>query len=172
MKKWFNLGALLLMVSGSLVFTSCKDDDDDNEPESPLVGVWAYESVDISITINEVDFIDYIIEAFDLTQAEAEEFEEEFIEEMNEFDGMKWTFTKDSKFTVTSPEGNENGTWSLSADNKKLSLTSGTETDVITVKSLTSSKMELFYAEEYEEDMDEDGEDDVFAISMTLKLKK
>jgi hypothetical protein len=79
---------------------------------------------------------------------------------------------KRQKFTVTSPEGNENGTWSLSADNKKLSLTSGTETDVITVKSLTSSKMELFYAEEYEEDMDEDGEDDVFAISMTLKLKK
>ncbi len=54
MKKWFNLGALLLMVSGSLVFTSCKDDDDDNEERNERVfAEWIDdEKRESSITVN------------------------------------------------------------------------------------------------------------------------
>lgn len=172
MKNRFNLIALLLIVSGALVFVSCSNNDEDGDPQSPIVGTWTYESADISITIEGQDFLDYLIEAFGLTQAQAEEFEADFEDTMNDFDGMSWSFTKDGKFTVTSPEGNETGTWSLSSDNTKLSLTSDGDTEVIDVKSLTSSKMELTYEETFEDDMDEDGENEELEISMLLGLKK
>lgn len=71
---------------------------------------------------------------------------------------------------MTSPEGNESGTWSLSSDNTKLTIVSSDdeESEVLDVKSLTSNKLELFYAEEFTEDMDEDSENETFAISITL----
>lgn len=59
-----------------------------------------------------------------------------------------------------------------SADNKKLTITSQDGTEVINVENLTSAKMNLSYAESYEDDFDEDGTDEEFAISIELELKK
>lgn len=97
------------------MFTSCKDDDGENNPQtnSLLVGVWQYESADVEITINGKDIIDYLVEAFELTEEEAAELAADFEEEIDDFDGIRWTFTNDGKYTLTSSEGNESGTWTL-----------------------------------------------------------
>lgn len=172
MKIYFNLVALLLMVSGTLFLSSCKEDDKDPDSDSPIVGVWEYESADVAILINGQDFIDYVIETFELSEEQAEEMKEGFDEEMNYFEGMSWEFKADGSMIVTSPEGNESGTWSLSSDNEKLTVTSDGESEVLDVSSLTSSTMKLNFEEESAEDLDEDGEDEVFEITIALTLSK
>lgn len=171
MKRFINATAVLLMVSGMLFFVSC-DADDEPDAGVPIVGTWSYESADIIIEINGQDILDYLVEVFEMSEEDATAMKESFEETMNEFEGMSWKFESNKTFTATSPEGDETGTWSLNEDHSKLTLVSDDETTVIDVKSLTSSKMELFFAEEFTQDMDEDGEDEVFHLDMTLVLKK
>lgn len=174
MKKCYNYLAVLLMVSGTLFVTSCDENDDDNSPisQSAIIGEWVYKSADISIVINDMDIIDYFIEEFEISEDSAEVWKEMFTEEMNDFDGYKWKFTSDNKYLVTSPEGNETGTWSLSSDNKKLTLTSEEETEVVDLKTLTSSKMIVFMEESMEEDINGDEVDDQIEVSFELELQK
>lgn len=173
MKKYVNLAAILLMVSGMLFFASCEDNDDDNPgSDSPMVGTWQHDTTAIEILIDGQDILDYLIETLELSEALAEEMKNGYYETMNEFEGTSWTFASDFTFKFVSPEGNETGTWSLSSDQKTLTLSSDGETDTIQVKSLTASKMELFIAEEVEEDMNGDEEWELLSIDLTLTLQK
>ncbi|MEQ8469943.1 MAG: lipocalin family protein [Marinoscillum sp.] len=175
MKNWMKPVVLLLMVSGTLLLNSCGGnvDDEDVTPITPLiVGEWEYESADISITINDKDIFDYYMEYFELSEEEAQLLVDTFEESMNDFDGMSWTFTNDGKYVFTDKEGNESGTWALSSDKSKLTVTSGGESEQLNVNFLTQAKLKVSYTESFEEDMDEDGTMEVFGISIILELKK
>lgn len=174
MKKWFNPLALLLIVSGTLFLTSCGGTNEDEGPVlTPLiVGEWQYQSADVDITINDKDIFDYLVAEWGLSEEQAVQFAASFEESMNDFDGMSWKFNADGTYELTDPEETESGTWSLSADKSKLTLTSNGESDIINVSTLTSSKLVLSYTETFEEDMNEDGTNEAFGISIILEMKK
>lgn len=174
MKNWINSLALLLMVSGLLFLVSCGDDTEDVDvPLTPLiVGDWQYEAVDISITINGKDIFDFFKEEYELSDEEAQDLADSFEESMNNFEGMSWSFTENGNYVLTNTEGNESGKWALNGDKTILTLTSGNDSDEINVNVLTSNKLKLTYNHTHLEDMDEDGIDEEFGISISLSLKK
>jgi len=140
--KIFNLfmvGALALTI------VACKSGKDN------LVGTWGVESVDMSEMLAGLN-------------EEEKAMYESFLPMMEEaFKSMEMTFTKDGKMTTKAAmmgqESNDEGTWKLSDDGKKLTTTTNGKTEDITIEKLTASEMVLI--------MEADG----MKIKMNMKKK-
>ncbi len=172
MDKFLRIGSLLLIVSVMLVFISCDESDDEPTNAELIAGVWEYDTSSVSIKINDVDIIEYLIDLLELTEEEAEEFAELYGAGFDVFATGTWTLNADGTFEVEIDDETSTGTWSLSADGKTLSITEDGVTETIEVKTLTENKLEFYMDESLEEDFDEDGTDDTIDIEVSLTLKR
>lgn len=172
--KNLNHFVILFILLGSVCFTSCdKEDDVDPDLSGDIVGSWSYESSAWYITINGKDIVEYFVDEYGLTDEEAEEYAELYEESMVEvgFDLGGWTFNEDGTIVISSNEdGDETGTWSLSSDKTKLTMTFDGETGVINVVALTDTRLELSMDEEFDIDIDQDGQVEEFDMSLTIKM--
>lgn len=161
------------MILGLTLFTliSCDKDKDGNGGSSDLVGIWTVTSSSFEITINNVDVIDYLMAAMELTEEEAEMFVDMFFSDM----GMTGTieFKSDGTYITKSDGETDTGTWKLSSDKKTLTMDDGTADEVnATVVSLTSSKLVVEFTESESDDWDEDGTPETTEIFMHIELSK
>jgi hypothetical protein len=152
--------------------TSCNKDDDGNSStnEDDLIGVWTINSANSNadISINGVSIVDYFMDTFDLTEAEAEEFASLFEFELS----GTIEFNSNGTYVADIEDGTETGTWEL--NNNTITMDKGTEDEVdFQIKSLTSSKLVIEFSEtSSDEDIDEDGTPETMKVDMHLELSK
>jgi hypothetical protein len=138
MKTLIRYSILLMLVIAVPVMTGCEKDDDkkDNGPdkESLLTAhIWKFSSLSSTSTDQDVQLFVSMMSIF-MTNATLE-------------------FGKDGSYTMTLPalETSDTGTWKLSSDGTKLTITTGGEQAVSTISKLTSDEFE------FKETVDEEG---------------
>jgi hypothetical protein len=161
-------------LAGLFFLASCDDNDEKSiVPSNQLLeGTWLYEAAEIEIAVNGQDVVDYLIDVFELSEAQAAQIATIIKEDSFEFTNATWKFNHDNTFTSVYEDETTSGTWSLSADKKKLTLTADGETDIVDVLVLTSSKLQIFMAVEDQIDIDENGINETIVLDAKLKLKK
>lgn len=174
MKTMKTISQTLFLAIALFIFVSCKDSDENSitPTDQLLEGAWSYEAAEIELTVNGQNIIDYLIEIFELTEAQAAQIADMIEENSFQFNNASWEFNHDNTFTVVDEDERTTGTWNLSDDKKKLSLTTEEETDIVDVLVLTATKLQVLMTYDEEVDIDEDGIDETLKIEGTLKLKK
>lgn len=178
MKKFSTLFFSLVVMVLLVGFTGCnKDDDDDGNGLSTselLIGTWTVSDFDLTFTVGDKSLIDYLIEEEGLTPEEAAELNavfEAFLE--SEVTGTI-TFNSDKTYVTNFGEGSSSGTWSLSADEKTLTLVEEGENIIITINSISSNTWLATISETSAEDLDDDPltPDVMLTIEIIMTLTK
>jgi hypothetical protein len=171
MKKNLFKTLAILALGTAFIFTSCKKDDDDKNA-SDFIGTWTCDDMTADVSINGISFVDYMMDEFGYTEAQAELFLESMMAEMDMEGG---TLEIRSDGTYFSDMGGEDyeGTW-RSTDNNNTLITDEGEEDEMTldVISLSANQMVLEMNETETEDFDEDGTDDTMVIVMRMTFTK
>ena len=180
MKNFSNIIIRLFIITLFVGFTGCnKDDDGDNSSNLTtselLIGTWSVTDYDLEVLIGSQSLIDYLIEVEGLSPADAAA--QNAIFEAFLASEATGTLTLKSDNTYVSDfgeEGSTSGTWSLSQDEKTLTLTEGTDTIVITIVSITSKTLKATISEASPEDLDGDPAtpDVIISVDITLTLTK
>jgi len=152
-----------------LTFTSCEKDSTSDPKVESIVGLWTISESSFDATINDVDMIPYIMDAFGVTQELAETFTQEYFQEIT---GTA-NFKEDGNYTMATNSKTNTGTYKLNADNTKVTMDEGTADEMILdIVSLSSSKLELSFTETEVKDIDNDSFDDTIIVIITLVCTK
>lgn len=155
-----------------------KDDDGDGSSNLTtselLIGTWSVTDFDLDIQIGSQSLLDYLIEVEGLTPEEAaaqNAIFEAFL--ASEVTGTL-TLNSDNTYVSDFGDGPTTGTWSLSADEKTLTLVEGADTIVITIVSITKTTLKATISETSAEDLDDDPltPDVIVSVDATLTLTK
>jgi hypothetical protein len=160
---------MLILASAIFLITSCKKDEDSGGNNNELVGKWTVTSSSFQITIDGLDFVDYLIEMLGLTEEQAQDIASGF--ESEDLSGTI-EFKSDGTYEAVSDSGTETGTWELNGNT--LTMDKGTidETN-LTVSTLTSSKLVIEYNEsDNSTDWDLDGTNDTMTMEMRVEASK
>ena len=152
-------------------FVSCSDDD---EEDNLLVGTWSIQTTDIDVLVNGEDYVDYLVNTFGLSMAEAQLSEVGLEEEASVFDDDV-TLSLSSSGNYTAMEGSESfeGTWTANADNTMITFDQGTSDEIaFNIVTLTDSQMVLEVTEEEQEDLDDDGTSETLSISISMTFTR
>jgi hypothetical protein len=83
------------------------------------------------------------------------------------------TFKSDNTYTANLGGKPDSGTWSLSADGKKLTITSSTSApETADVSVLTSSKLTISLTDTTSEDLNSDGTPETITINVTIPFTR
>ncbi|MGK7393909.1 MAG: hypothetical protein ACNS62_05035 [Candidatus Cyclobacteriaceae bacterium M3_2C_046] len=125
---------LSLMVSSLLIYSSCKNDDEDPSPAT-IIGTWETVDTDteFAVSINGIPLTQQLIEL--LLEGSGVDFS------TIDDDDAVLEFREDGTYRTTDGDNvSDEGTYSLSADGKVLTLDNSIEMDIV---RLTSSQMIL-----------------------------
>jgi hypothetical protein len=168
--KFLNLRNFIPIIITGLILSSCSKD---STPADDLVGTWTIQSATFTAMVGNKTLTQYFIDVLALTPAEAQQFTDLFNQQMQQ--SFTGTFQMKSDNTYTSTMGGtpDTGTWSLSSDNKKLTIDSSTDSPVILdVIQLTSSTLHLQGTETETEDLNDDGTLETITVSIDLTFTK
>jgi len=180
MKAISNVIFRLVIITLFIGFTGCsKDDNGDGSSDLTtrelLIGTWNVTDFDLDVMIGSQTLIEYLVEIEGLSPSDAaaqNAIFEAFLE--SEVTGSI-TFKSDNTYVSDFGEdGSTTGTWSLSSDNKTLTLIEGTDTIVLTINSITATTLKATLSESSAEDLDDDPStpDVIISIDALLTLTK
>jgi hypothetical protein len=82
-------------------------------------------------------------------------------------------FKSDNTYTATLGGTSDTGTWSLSADGKKLTIDSSTDTPVTAdINELTANKLSVAIVETVSEDLNSDGTPETITVNVTIPFTR
>lgn len=167
MKKLFLLSSAILLL---FALPSCEDD---STTTNNLIGTWTSDEITISTMANGKTLLQFFMDKWDLTASEAQEYVDMVNSIMEDYfpQNMTIQFKSDNTYTSTTDGEPDNGTWSMSSDEKKLTTDPGTvDQMILDVIELTSDKLHLRIVQNQSEDIDEDEilEDLVVTVDMTF----
>ena len=171
MKKKVNfLWGIFLVLFTGLVFSSCSKDSD---PAADILGDWTVESAEFDTKIGNKSLLQYYMDDYGLTEPQAQAAVALF----NAFMAQQFTGTininADNTYEAVLAGEPDSGTWSLSSDNKKLTIDSDSgETIVFDILELSSGKAVLKTITTLEEDLNEDEVPEDITLTVELTLTK
>lgn len=159
----------LILLAGALL-TSCEKDKDD--PVDNIIGTWTAGSVDVDAMVEGKTLTQYFTEQ-GYTADQAQFLTTLFnVSVQQSFTGTI-TFNSDGTYTANLGQENDSGTWSMSADNKELTIDSSTESPVVlTVESLTSDELRVSLNEEFQEDLNDDDVPETITATVNMTFNK
>lgn len=163
---------LLLVVLTWIGIPACNEDKDDMEvnTEELLIGTWVTTDVEVTTLIGGQSVADYLVDTVGLSTAEAAVQEALFHAFLvNELE-VTLTLHEDHTYESEFSGGMDSGTWSLSADEKTLTLVEGGEVIIVTINSISSSVMNATIADEIEFDIDNDSNTPDVTINASADL--
>lgn len=166
---------LVFMLAISAFMVSCNSDDD-TPNQSAIVGLWTYDSYSMDVKVNGKDMITYLIEDMQMDPSLAEIYKNVLAGSFasdEEFQGSTIRFNANGTFESTDPDGSkESGTYELKDNGKTLVTTSSDGVTEFEVKTLNNSQMVLAYSETSEEDLNDDGINDVLLVDLIMTFRK
>lgn len=128
--------ALLGVICTSVVFTSCKKDDDKKEetPAASIEGTWKMTAQTMTVNLGTGDTTMN-------TYADMEACEKDDLVRFNA-DKTVTNLAGATKCDPSEPTSESGGTWALSSDQKTLTVTDGSP-DVFTVVTLNTTTLKL-----------------------------
>jgi len=169
MKKLFFLTSAILLL---FAVQSCKKD---STPTSDLIGTWTSDEITLSATVNGKTLLQYYMDEFDLTAAEAQSYVDMVNSIMEDYfpQNMTIQFKSDNTYTSTTDGEPDNGTWSMSSDEKKLTTDPGTADQLILdVIELTSDKLHLRIVQNQSEDINGDEVSEILVVTVDMTFIK
>ena len=158
MKKTILKQSRLLVMLFVLLSWACSNDDDVVEitTAEKLIGTWTTSDVNVAASVGGQSITDYLVDVVGLSPTEAAAqnaiFEALLVSELT----GSLTFNADNTYTTNFGGDTGGGTWSLSSDEKTLTLVDGTETVVVTIVSITGSLLNASITDTINEDLDND----------------
>lgn len=171
MRRAGNVYSILIIFS-FVYLLGCSPEED---PEKNLIGMWTVTEFKVGIVVNGVSIIDWHQLKYGSTEAEANEFANIFVEELEE--GFKGTmeFRIDHTYSANlGGEPEETGTWLLTDDNQKLTFTNAAsnESNESDIKVLSSSLLVLVFSDTDRGDIDQDSRNENIFLSIELSFEK
>ena len=179
MKKFSTILFGFFIITFLVGFSSCNKDDDGSDginltTKEMLIGTWSVSDYDLSIMVGTQSLIEYLVDVEGLPPAEAEAQNAVF-EAILESD-LTGTLTLKSDDTYVSSFGDRStsGTWSLSADEKTLTLFEGDDRVILKINSISATTWKASISESSLEDLDDDPvtSDVLISIEIILTLTK
>ncbi|HZK60805.1 MAG TPA: DUF4923 family protein [Anaerovoracaceae bacterium] len=168
--KLFNLRSFTYVLLLGLLLTSCSKDD---SPTDIIVGTWTAGSSTLTTMVGNKTLLQYFTDVMGLTAIEAQAYAALVDAAITQ--GFTGTIQIKSDNTYISNLGGESdtGTWSLSADGKKLTIDSSTDDPVILdIAELTSSKLHILMMDSMSEDLDGDDIPETISITADITFNK
>jgi hypothetical protein len=168
--KFFNLRNFIPVIITGLILSSCSKD---STPTDDLVGTWTIESAAFTAMVGTLTLTQYFTEELGLTPTEAQQFTDAFNQQMQQAFTGSFQMKSDNTYSSTFGGSPETGTWSLSSDNKKLTIDPSTDSPVIMdVIELTSSKLHLRGTDSQSEDLNDDSIPETIDVTVDLIFTK
>lgn len=165
----------LLCFATSMAFLSSCSKDDDGPAGSPIVGTWTYSDSEVTILVDNQSISQFLIaNGANPTEAALEEsFYKVFLENALDFDGTSFVFNADGTYDVRENGAvQESGTYQLTNNNTKLTISSSEGPQEFEVEELTNNRLKLSFSEEEMEDFNDDGTINTIAIGILIEFMK
>jgi len=161
----------LLMILSTIM--SCNKDEEDPQTSDLIIGTWTVESVTIDLFFNDQSLVQYLMDQFDISLAEAELLESMLLEDyLEEFTGSI-NIKDDNTYVINFGDEVDSGTWEWSADGETITFDKGTNDEMeATIIQLNSTELIIEMIQTAEEDVDEDGIDDDVTMEIKMTLTK
>jgi hypothetical protein len=168
--KFLNLRNFIPVMITGLILSSCSKD---STPADDLIGTWTMQSATFTATINGKTMTQYFIDELGLTATEAQQYTALFNATMQQSFTGTMQMKSDNTYTATLGGEADTGTWSLSSDNKKLTIDSSTDSPVtLDVIELTSSTLHLKGTESETEDLNADLIPETIIVTVDITFTK
>ena len=148
---------LFICLLFGLVVPACNEDDEMNpSTEELLIGKWTTTEIEASAMIGGKTVADYLVDTEGLSPALAAAQEALLIAYLERELDVMLTLNADHTYESQFAGGMDSGTWSLSADEKTLTLIEGGEEIIAVINSISETKLEATLSDEIEYDIDND----------------
>lgn len=162
---------LLFVFVAGLAVSSCKKDS--SSTITVAGGTWTAGTPNFTAMIGTKTITQYYTDVMGLTPAEAAQ--NTAIVNLLLMQAFTGTILFKSDNTYTSNLGGvaDSGTWSLSADGKKLTIDSNTDVaEILDVTVLTSNKLTVSTSGNVYEDLNSDGTDETIAVHVEIPFTR
>jgi hypothetical protein len=166
-----NIRIICFVLLAGLAITSCKKD---SSSTVTLAGAaWTAGTPTFTAMVGTKTLTQYYTDVMGLTATQATQYTAIVNLAITQSFTGTITFKSDNTYTASLGGNPDSGTWSLSADGKKLTITSGTsapETADVTV--LTSTKLTVSLTDTTREDLNSDGTPETITINVTIPFTR
>lgn len=161
---------LFVIILAGVLVTSCEKDKDD--PADLLVGTWTAESTDVDANVGGQTMVEYFT-GLGYSASDAQLLSNLFdVTVQQNFTGTV-TFNSDKTYTANLGGQSDSGTWSLSSDNKQLTLNSSTDPAlVLNVDRLTADELKVNWTETGQEDLNDDNVAETITVNIVMTFNK
>jgi hypothetical protein len=166
--KFLKSNSIILVFTAGLILASCSKS---STPKDDLVGTWGSASYTVTTTVNSTPLLQYLTDVLGLPADQAQLIAASVSSSLQHALPGSIQIKSDYTYIATSTDGTDTGTWSLSSDNKKLTINpSNGDPLTFDIVSLTSSNLHLQWSQTESEDLNSDGTPETlnFAIDLTL----
>ena len=162
---------LFLVFIAGLAMTSCKKDSSSTATLSG--GTWTAGTPTFTTMVGTKTLTQYYIDVMGMNATQAQQYSSAVnLALMQAFTGTI-QFKSDNTFTSNLGGKPDSGTWSLSADGKKLTVNSSTTApETLDVTVLTSSKLSVKLMNTVSEDLNNDGTPETIIINVELPFTR
>jgi hypothetical protein len=170
-KSSLNIRIICFVFIAGLAITSCKKDS--SSTITLAGGTWTAGTPTFTAMVGTKTLTQYYTDVMGLTTAQAAQYTAIVnLALMQTFTGTI-QFKSDNTYTATLGGTPDSGTWSLSADGKKLTIDSNTEPpETLDVTQLTSNKLTVSLTDNTLEDLNSDGIDETMTVSVTIPFTR
>jgi hypothetical protein len=166
-----NIRIICFVLIAGLAITSCKKDS--SSTVTLAGGTWTAGTPTFTAMVGTKTLTQYYTDVMGLNATQAAQYTAIFnLALMQTFTGTI-QFKSDNTYTATLGGTPDSGTWSLSADAKKLTIDSNTEPpETLDVTQLTSNKLTVSLTDNTSEDLNSDGTPETMTVSVTIPFTR
>ncbi len=168
--KLSNFRFIIPVIITGVILSSCSKS---KTATDDIIGTWTAGTTTMTAMVGTLTLTQYFVDVMGLTDVEAQTYTA--IAEQTLKQSFTGTIQVKSDNTYVSNLGGttDTGTWSLSADRTKLTITSNTDLPMtVDVVQLTASKLEISVSETISEDLNNDGTPETISVVADITFTK
>jgi hypothetical protein len=143
---------IVILVVG---VAACDDDGDELSTAELLIGTWTTSQIAIETTVGTQSLTDYLIDVVGLSPADAAIQSGLFESALTSEVTGTLTLNSDNTYESSFGGGSDSGTWSLSTDEKTLTLFEGLDIILITINSISGNTLNATLGDDIPYDIDD-----------------
>ncbi len=165
-----NLKIFNLVLITGLILTSCSKDP---EPANVLTGIWTAANTTLNTRVGTQTLTQYFTDVLNLTNEEALSYDSLYSAIIKESFVGTIQIKSDNTYTSNLGGYTDTGTWTMSADLKKLTINSTTDgPTTFDIVELTSTELQLQISESFIDDLNFDGIPELITFSILVSFNK